>query len=233
MSTGMNTAPEPLREVVYRELRTELVNGTIGFDQRLTEPKLSTRFGISRTPIREALTMLCADGLLRREEYGFSAVRPSIPLIRDLYELRITLELQGITRAIADPTIRHDRTILDDELVRWRALALDPPAQEPGFVERDEEFHVAVLRASGNNELVASLLSVNSRIRHVRMYDFMVNGRIDTSIAEHIRILEELRAGNLPEARTLLHQHIGESLDVVLDRVTRAITALSLANITD
>ncbi|MDN8957679.1 FCD domain-containing protein, partial [Staphylococcus aureus] len=85
-----------------------------------------------------------------------------------------TLELQGITRAIADPTIRHDRTILDDELVRWRALALDPPAQEPGFVERDEEFHVAVLRASGNNELVASLLSVNSRIRHVRMYDFMV-----------------------------------------------------------
>ena len=77
------------------------------------------------------------------------------------------------------------------------------------------------------------LLSVNSRIRHVRMYDFMVNGRIDTSIAEHIQILEELRAGNLPEARTLLHQHIGESLDVVLDRVTRAITALSLANITD
>ena len=58
----MNTAPEPLREVVYRELRTELVNGTIGFDQRLTEPKLSTRFGISRTPVREALTMLCADG---------------------------------------------------------------------------------------------------------------------------------------------------------------------------
>ncbi|MER5838361.1 GntR family transcriptional regulator, partial [Streptomyces sp. NPDC002130] len=51
MSTGMNTAPEPLREVVYRELRTELVNGTIGFDQRLTEPKLSTRFGISRTPV--------------------------------------------------------------------------------------------------------------------------------------------------------------------------------------
>ena len=54
-----------------------------------------------------------------------------------------------------------------------------------------------------------------------------------SSNAEHIRILEELRAGNLPEARTLLHQHIGESLDVVLDRVTRAITALSLANITD
>lgn len=233
MSTGIEKVSGPLREQVYRELRTELINGTISFDQRLTEPKLSIRFGMSRTPVREALTMLCADGLLRREEFGFSAVRPSIPRIRDLYELRITLEIQGITRAIDDPDIVHDRAGLSRELARWQALALDPPAQEPGFVELDEEFHVAVLAASGNNELVTSLLSVNSRIRHVRMYDFMVNGRVEVSIAEHVRILEELLDGNLAEARTLLHHHIGASLDIVLGRVTRAITALSLADTTD
>ncbi|MEV0250069.1 GntR family transcriptional regulator [Nocardia sp. NPDC050712] len=229
MSTRVATAGQPLRDVVYETLRAELMNGDIKFGERLTEPKLSARFGISRTPIREALTVLCSDGLLRREEYGFSPVRPSIPLIRDLYELRITLELGGIQRAINNPEIRHDRELLTAERAAWLALRADPPAQEPGFVVRDEEFHVTLLRAAGNAELVRSLESVNSRIRHVRMYDFMVNNRIETTITEHLAILEAVLAQDLPLAYRLLHRHIGESLDVVLERVTRAMAAMSLA----
>jgi DNA-binding GntR family transcriptional regulator len=233
MSTRVATVADgsgrPLREVVYTTLRGELMNGDIRFGERLTEPKLSARFGISRTPIREALTVLCADGLLQREEYGFSPVRPSIPLIRDLYELRITLELGGIQRAIDNPAIKHDHPALTAERDKWLALRADPPAQEPGFVVRDEEFHVALLAAAGNAELVRALQAVNSRIRHVRMYDFMVNNRIETTIAEHLGILDAVLAAELPLARRLLHTHIGESLDVVLDRVTRAVAAMSLA----
>lgn len=205
------------------------MNGSVRVGERLTEPKLAARFGISRTPVREALAMLAADGLIRREEFGFSPVPPSIPRIRDLYELRITLELQGIHRAIDDPAILHDKTILDIERRRWRELALNPPEQEPGFVVLDEQFHLTLLAASGNLELVSSLESVNSRIRHVRMYDFMVNSRIETSIAEHLGILDAALDGELPLAHTLLHRHIGESLTVVLDRVTRAVTAMSFA----
>ncbi|WP_329414267.1 GntR family transcriptional regulator [Nocardia vinacea] len=229
MATLADAAGRPLRDVVYTTLRGELMNGDIRFGERLTEPKLSTRFGISRTPVREALTMLCSDGLLQREEYGFTPVRPSIPLIRDLYELRITLELGGIQRAIDSPAVVHDHALLAAEREAWLALRADPPEQEPGFVVRDEEFHVTLLTAAGNAELVRSLKSVNSRIRHVRMYDFMVNNRIETTIAEHLGILDAVLAQDLPLAYRLLHTHIGESLDVVLDRVTRAIAAMSLA----
>jgi len=231
MSTETDTGtPEPLRLQVYRQLRDDVMNGSVRVGDRMTEPKLAARFGISRTPVREALAMLVSDGLIRREDYGFSPQPPSIPRIRNLYELRITLELQGITRALDDPAVRHDRTALESERTRWRALADDPPAQEPGFVVADEEFHVALLAASGNTELVTALESVNSRIRHVRMYDFMVNSRIETSIAEHLGILDAVLDDDLPTARTLLHRHIGESLSVVLDRVTRAVTAMSLAD---
>ncbi|MFI6212688.1 GntR family transcriptional regulator [Nocardia brasiliensis] len=216
-----------LRDVVYAALRGELMNGDIKFGERLTEPKLAARFGISRTPIREALTVLCADGLLQREEFGFSPVRPSIPLIRDLYELRITLELGGIQRALTNPAVSHDRALLEAERDAWLALRADPPAQEPGFVVRDEEFHVTLLTAAGNAEMVRALQAVNSRIRHVRMYDFMVNNRIETTIAEHLGILDAVLAEDLSLAYRLLHTHIGESLDVVLDRVTRAITAMA------
>ncbi|NEW42687.1 GntR family transcriptional regulator [Nocardia cyriacigeorgica] len=215
---------------MYETLRAELMNGDIKFGERLTEPKVSARFGISRTPVREALTVLCSDGLLQREEYGFSPVRPSIPLVRDLYELRITLELGGLQRAMQNPDIVHDRAPLMAEREAWLELQADPPAQEPGFVVRDEEFHVTLLTASGNAEMVRALRSVNSRIRHVRMYDFMVNNRIETTISEHLAILDAVLAENLSLAYRLLHAHIGESLDVVLDRVTRAIAAMSLAN---
>ncbi|MFC3964009.1 GntR family transcriptional regulator [Nocardia jiangsuensis] len=229
LSTLADAAGRPLRDVVYEALRSELMNGDITFGERLTEPKLSARFGISRTPIREALTVLCSDGLLQRAEYGFSPVRPSIPLIRDLYELRITLELGGIQRAMTNPAVRHDRELLSAERERWLELRADPPEQQPGFVVRDEEFHVTLLTASGNAELVRALVQVNSRIRHVRMYDFMVNNRIETTIAEHLGILDAVLADDLALAYRLLHTHIGESLDVVLDRVTKAVAAMSLA----
>ncbi|TLG18172.1 GntR family transcriptional regulator [Nocardia cyriacigeorgica] len=214
---------------MYETLRAELMNGDIKFGERLTEPKVSARFGISRTPVREALTVLCSDGLLQREEYGFSPVRPSIPLVRDLYELRITLELGGLQRAMQNPDVVHDKTLLTAERKAWLDLQADPPEQEPGFVVRDEEFHVTLLTASGNAEMVRALRSVNSRIRHVRMYDFMVNNRIETTISEHLAILDAVLADDLSLAYRLLHTHIGESLDVVLDRVTRAIAAMSLA----
>lgn len=231
MSTETHTGtPEPLRLQVYRQLRDDLMNGSVRVGDRMTEPKLAARFGISRTPVREALAMLASDGLIRREDYGFSPQPPSVSRVRNLYELRITLELQGITRAIEDPSVRHDTELLESERLRWRTLAGDPPAQEPSFVVTDEEFHVALLASSGNAELVTALESVNSRIRHVRMYDFMVNSRIETSIAEHLGILDAVIDGDLPTARTLLHRHIGESLSVVLDRVTRAVTAMSLAD---
>ncbi len=219
-----------LCDSVYTTLRAELMNGAVPLYQRITEPKVAARFRMSRTPVREALARLCADGLLQRQEFGFSPVRPSIPLIRDLYELRITLELAGIQRAITNPGVAHDREILLAEMQRWKALRADPPVQEPGFVVVDEQFHVALLTAAGNGELVRTLESVNARIRHVRMYDFMVNNRIEVTIAEHLEILDAVLAGGLDQARDLLHRHIGESLDVVLDRVTRAIVAMSLAS---
>ncbi|WP_171048134.1 GntR family transcriptional regulator [Nocardia cyriacigeorgica] len=229
VATPADTSGKPLRDVVYETLRAELMNGDIKFGERLTEPKVSARFGISRTPVREALTVLCSDGLLQREEYGFSPVRPSIPLVRDLYELRITLELGGLQRAMQNPDVVHDKALLTAERKAWLDLQADPPEQEPGFVVRDEEFHVTLLTASGNAEMVRALRSVNSRIRHVRMYDFMVNNRIETTISEHLAILDAVLAEDLSLAYRLLHTHIGESLDVVLDRVTRAIAAMSLA----
>jgi DNA-binding GntR family transcriptional regulator len=217
----------PLREQVYAQLRDALLDGEVSPAERLTEPKLSKRFGVSRTPVREALTRLVADGLVQREDYGYSVVVPSMSRVRDLYEVRIAVELRGISRSIENPGVRHDAAVLGAELEYWYGLRAAPPDPSPEFVLRDERYHAALLTASGNTELVAVLVDVNRRIRRVRMYDFTIPGRIETSIDEHIEIAERLVEGQLETAQTLLHEHIGASLEIVVERATRALAAMN------
>jgi DNA-binding GntR family transcriptional regulator len=224
---GASTGPARLSDQVHDLLRDAIMNGRVPVTERLTEVKLARQLGISRTPVREALGWLATEGLLRREDYGYAARVPSVEGMRQLYELRITLELRGIARAIEDPTIRHDHRVLGDELASWYRMRVLTPKATPDFVVLDEGFHVALLRSSGNAALVEALESVNAKIRHVRMYDFLVNSRIEVSIAEHIEIGERVLTGQLAEAHEALHAHIGASSAIVMERVSNAIAAMS------
>lgn len=228
----MSTVVEGLSrgQRVHDELQRALLAGEISVDARLTEPKVSAYFGVSRSPVREALGRLVAAGLLRRCDYGFAPVRPTLAGVRDLYELRLAIELAGVRRVADNADVAYDRSMLEGERDRWLALALDTPAQEPDFVLEDEKFHVTVLAAAGNGELVAALEAVNLRIRRVRMHDFMVNNRIDITVSEHLAILGELLSGDLAAGSIALRAHIGDSLDVVVDRVEAAIVAMARAD---
>jgi DNA-binding GntR family transcriptional regulator len=195
---------------------------------RLAEERLAQRYGVSRTPVREALARLATDGLIERRDNGFYVTTPNLAELKDLYELRVALELRGITRAIENPAIRHDREIIDAELAHWYDLRAKPPAPGPEFVVIDERFHTALSAASGNLALTEALVAVNQKIRRVRMYDFLSADRISSTIAEHIEILELVSVGELDRAYHALYEHVGGSLAVVLRRAERALTQLAL-----
>lgn len=218
----------PQRERVYLLLREEVMNGRISPRERLGEVALAERFGASRTPVREALARLLSDGLVERRGNGFFVVMPNLRELRDLYELRVTLELRGIRRAIEDPGIRHDPEILSAELEHWYRMRQAPPRPDPQFVVLDEQFHAALSRASGNPALTEMLVGVNQRIRRVRMYDFLTADRIASTIHEHIEIVELVLAGELEPALSALHEHVGESMTVVLERAQHAWSAMAL-----
>jgi DNA-binding GntR family transcriptional regulator len=217
-----------LREQVYADLRHRLMVGEFGVQTRLREERLATELGVSRTPVREALIRLAADGLLVRQDGGYFPVPPDLSELRDLYELRITIELRGLARALDTESIVHDMAILETLLEEWQALRDDPPPADPRFVLLDEDFHVRLSRASGNPALTAALEAVNARIRPVRMYDFLTVDRIESTIADHIQIVELVLARRLDEALIALHRHVGESMEVVEQRVVRALTQMAL-----
>jgi DNA-binding GntR family transcriptional regulator len=216
-----------LRELVYTRLRERLMMGEFGARTRLREEHLATELGVSRTPVRETLIRLAADGLLVRVDGGYYPVLPELSELRDLYELRITLELRGISRALDDEAVLHDAGELRPLATQWRQLRDEPPVADPRFVLLDEDFHVTLCRASGNPALTAALETVNARIRPVRMYDFLTEDRVASTIDEHLEIVELVLAGRLAEALPALHRHVGDSLEVVQQRVVRALTQMA------
>lgn len=220
--------PVSLRDRVYVDLGKKLMTGEIDDRTRLVESQLCEALRVSRTPLREALVRLLADGMLVRRADGYYPVALDIAGVRDLYELRITLELRGITRILETAELRYDEARLAALHRAWLALEAHPPPAEADMVLLDESFHVELCAASGNRAMVLALENVNRRIRLIRMYDFVTTERVSATIAEHLHIVELLLDDQFEEGRRALHEHVGASFEVVERRAIRALTARSL-----
>jgi DNA-binding GntR family transcriptional regulator len=227
-TTTRAVAAQSLRERAYTQIRRMVMLGEIPAGQRLAEEQIAEQLQVSRTPVREAFVRLHADRLLKRfTDGGYYVAEVDLFDMRDLYELRLTLELRGVTRALEDG-IEHDREALLEIREEWEAIKADPPEPDGSFIELDESFHLALLRSSGNLALAEMVETINVRIRPVRTYDFLTEDRIETSIEEHLGIVAALLDEDIPLAADRLRDHIGASLDVVEQRVADAMRQRAL-----
>lgn len=222
--------PVSLRDRVYVDLGKKLMVGEIDHRTRLVESQLCETLDVSRTPLREALVRLHADGMLERRADGYYPVALDIAGVRDLYELRITIELRGITRILDTDELRYDKDRLSRLRTQWAALHSSPPPPEADMVLLDESFHIGLSEASGNKAMVATLDNINRRIRLIRMYDFVTEERVTATIAEHLDIVDLLLDDQLEAGRKALHEHVGASFEVVERRAIRALSARALGH---
>ena len=217
--------PGALRsEQAYAELKQRLLGGELRLFQPGTEPELAALLDVSRTPVREALLRLHAEGLVTRQsDGGYIPVVPDVGLIRALYEVRAGLELQAIRRGT------HDLAAVQQLVDEWKALADDEPDAEPSFVLLDESFHQGLAEAAGNAVLADLLRQVNERIRPVRMLDFLSADRVRSTIEEHVRLAAAVVAGVPADAEQIFIAHLDVSQAVVEQRVAAAITRMATA----
>ena len=209
-------------------LRELVTRGRLAPGERLVEGRLCDQLEVSRTPLREALIRLAADGLLERRDDGYFLARYDLPALRDVYELRVLLELSGLRRLAENPDLRPDLRSLTDLRRSWAPLLVTPPAPGPGLVERDEAFHVKLSSACGNAALTDQLRAVNARIRPLRMYDYSTEERVHATITEHLEVLDRVLDGDIVEAVVLLRGHVGASLAEVEDKARRSLTNRAL-----
>jgi DNA-binding GntR family transcriptional regulator len=228
VDTTSYTAAGTRRALAYDELKRRLLVGEFPLNLRLGEERLAAELDVSRTPVREALLRLEAEGLVERaRDGGYQPVVPDVVAIRHLYEVRIALEVDAIHRP-ARFGLHHDAGALEELRDDWRSIAGDTaPEPSPEFVLIDEAFHIALAEASGNRVLADVLRQVNERIRLVRMHDFLTAERIEQTVQEHLAIAEALLADDTDAGERAFRAHVGRSMEVVEERAARALTRMA------
>ena len=221
--------PRAIRaDQIYEQLRDRLTRGEIPIGRRLVEQQLAAQFRTSRTPVREALKRLEADGHLTRDAGGGMRPRvPSVRAMRDLYDVRVAIEELVVRRAAAS----GDRGVLEELEHEWTALGIEQRAGrlEPAgaaFVHRDESFHQRLAEAAANEFAVELLGEINDRIRILRIYDFTRSERIAATIEEHLEIVRAVLAGDSDTAAAFMRAHVQRSANVVRERIGDALTKM-------
>jgi DNA-binding GntR family transcriptional regulator len=214
-------------ERAYGQLKASLLSGDFPLNLRLGEERLAAELGVSRTPVREALSRLHAEGLVvRGGDGGFVPATPDVGAMRHLYEARAALELASLRRPSAQNST-HDHAMLLALRLEWLELEEEEPAADPAFVLLDEAFHVTLAEAAGNPALVDLLRHVNGRIRVARMQDFLDADRVAQTVVEHLGIVEAVLDGDLHKAEARFVSHLDLSMAVVERRVMRALARMA------
>jgi DNA-binding GntR family transcriptional regulator len=197
-----------LAETAYAKLKTSIFEFELLPGDRFSESEIAERLSMSRTPVRDALYRLEREGYLHVHfRIGWS-VRPfDFVQFENLYDLRLILELASVQR-LCD---RVDRPNLDEQKSVW----LVPVAERIGDPVRicalDEAFHMALVEAAGNPEVVRAHWEVTERIRIIRRLDFTQKHRIDRTYDEHAQILRAVIRRRADQAMLLLRTHIEAS----------------------
>jgi DNA-binding GntR family transcriptional regulator len=191
-----------LTELTYRSIKQTVLLGGVEKSFRLTEEFLARELGISKSPVREALNRLEAEGLIQIEPRKGAYVRQfSASEVQDLYDLRVVLELHCIDAAKITPTLLE---ALGDSVSRARSI-LDEGDQHR-HIEEDLRFHMMLAEATGNLELcrVFDNLQQKTLLCRYRSYGLSAS----RSPEAHRQIYEALRLDDREAARNAMRDHI-------------------------
>lgn len=210
---------------VYTQLRGLASNFEFKPDARINESALSTQLGTSRTPLREAMNRLVAEGFLTFQSgRGFFCRSLSPSLVLDLYEARVAVETEAVRLACQRATDAD----LHDLISRLENGATTNTSVDPTILlEQDEAFHLGVARLSQNAELVRMLENINERIRYIRLIYLKTRGQPAAVIPPaHQKVLDALLARDVNAAALAMRNHIGRRREDAADAVRIAYSQL-------
>lgn len=206
--------PTSLGEAVADHLGKAIAEGRLKPGERLIEVQLCEEFGVSRTPLREALRVLAAEGLVElSSRRGARVAELSRQSVGDVFAVRTALEGLAATLAAAQIT-REEITRLEELNAEMRAAVTGgEPAR---FFTLNTEFHRLIAYASGNTYLETLLATAAARsFRPLLLWGSGASHLLDSS-DDHARIAKALRQGDADEARARMERHIAKGQEEAL-----------------
>jgi DNA-binding GntR family transcriptional regulator len=222
-----NAASANLSASIVTTLKEEIVHWHYPPEHRLTEEELCKRFQVSRSPIREALRVLAADGFLKRMPNRSYVVKQySVEEVEELYEVRQALELYTVERLADKELPRHHQAELEDLRRTWTELLNEPSKRPEEFAILDTLFHDTLANILGNKSLLRNLRSINERLTLFRMLDFENHSRAEQTCRQHLEIVDRILAHDRSGARAAMQSNIEEGRNnvrtVIKDALARA-----------
>ena len=196
----------PLRDIVFKTLRDAIITGEFQPGERLMEMKLANEMGVSRTPVREAIKKLEAEGLVIMNPRRGAQVAPiNEKDLKDILEIRKALESLSCRIAcgkVSQEDVKHLRSIN-------RAVAKAVRENDiPQIVEKDIEFHDAINLITDNARLAKFLGQLKEHLYRYRL-EFIKNmENCNTIIEDHERIIEAIAQKNADVACKEIEDHI-------------------------
>ena len=206
---ALSLAPRALYEEVAELLRQRIFKRELEPGSWIDELKLAEEYGISRTPLREALKVLAAEGLVTMKvRRGAYVTEVSEKDLSDVYHLLSLLESDaaGVVASVAT-----DAEL--EELQTLHAGLEAAAADRDGFFALNERFHMRLLEIADNrwrNQMVADLRKVMKLNRHNSL---LKSGRIEESLAEHRAIMGALSARDPEASRQRMQEHFKNGLE--------------------
>ncbi|MCR4265262.1 GntR family transcriptional regulator [Nitratireductor sp. ZSWI3] len=205
----------------FQTLRDEIENGIVTGEfapgERLDEAQLAARFGVSRTPIREALMQLSAIGLVEtRPRRGATVVDPGPNRIFEMFEVMAQLESMAGALAARRHTEEDRAAILKSHAECERSAQ---SGETDSYYYNNEVFHRAIYAASHSGFLEEQCIALHRRLRPYRRLQLRVRNRMKVSFGEHAAIVEAILAGQADAASRLLRDHIAVQGDRFSDLI--------------
>jgi DNA-binding GntR family transcriptional regulator len=209
--------PISLAENAYIRIRHEILLGKLLPGAVVSERELASRFEMSKTPIREAITQVCREGLMQRLPGRGYLVSPiTIKEIHDLFDMRVIIEQATIRKFITKPSPKHLQKLKEISTISYEP---DNPESEVEFLEGNREFHLTLAEASGNIRLVQTLESIMIEMERLFHLGLRVGDYSTEMREEHQGLVAAIEEGDLDHALKSIENQVLTSKKRILEAI--------------
>jgi DNA-binding GntR family transcriptional regulator len=196
-----------LREEITQALRAAVITGHLRPGTVYSVPTLATQFGVSPTPVREAILDLAKEGLVAiAKNKGFRVNGLTDAELDQISEIRALLEVPVVSRLAG----KLGPAQLDSlDALAQSIVDAAKHADLTAYLEADTAFHAALLGMGGNAMLVELVTDLRNRTRLFGLDALVHSGRLTDSAGEHVALVTLLRRGDAAQAATLMRRHLG------------------------
>ena len=218
---------QTLREKILETIRDAILKGSLKPGERVSEPELAERFGISRTPIREAFRQLESEGyLVVIPRKGAVVASLSERDIEEFYAIKIILE--GFAAKMAAEKLT-DKDIERLETINERLAQIAKDGDVKSFFRVHNEFHELFIKAAGNDKLYDMINQLVMKFKRLRLASLSQPGRMEISVEEHRNMIEAFRNHDGKRADSLVRHAATIGAGVLIQSMSEAETAANNA----